>query len=312
MSEERAALAAEPITLASAAAFVGLALLEGAIGYVGGRLMASALGDPSISDIRAWIEHAVAELKAFVSAELRRQLDQRVMEQMRADLQGIMINIYQYASLDPANRQANRYLVETCDTATARLVALSFNYDQALFITTTAVAYRLFTLHALYELDGDAGHIRSAKPLMDEFLKEASASRDRLGHEMAPSTHFKINCGIIGEHEYTCIGLRDGTPITPRHHAPERINGRLSFIVMREAIQRSWEPIVGPLQKQTDEFLRQANTSIELARDCYVALCKKVGEDYEFPAGASPTLNIGRAAVPELVTMPGAMLIREG
>jgi hypothetical protein len=53
-----------------AAAFVGLALLEGAISYVGGQAMASAMGGPTITDIRAWIAEAVAELEAFVSAEL--------------------------------------------------------------------------------------------------------------------------------------------------------------------------------------------------------------------------------------------------
>jgi hypothetical protein len=54
------------------------------------------------------------------------QLDAKVMEQMRADLQGIMTDLYQYASLVPSNRKTNRYLLETSDTVTARLVPLSF------------------------------------------------------------------------------------------------------------------------------------------------------------------------------------------
>jgi hypothetical protein len=131
--------------------------------------------------VRAWIQNAVAEIEAFVSAELRRQLDEKVLEQMRANVQGITTDIYQYASLEVSNRNRNRYLLETCDTASASLVPLSLNYDQALFITTTAMAYRLFTLYALYELDRDPGHIRSARPMVDDFVTRTSSIRDRVG-----------------------------------------------------------------------------------------------------------------------------------
>ncbi|WP_128931939.1 hypothetical protein [Bradyrhizobium zhanjiangense] len=100
----RSAAAQEPVTLGSAAAFVGLALLQGAISYVGGRLLASALGDPVISDVQSWLKNAIAELEAFVSAELRRQLDERVIEQMSRGLAG-----HQHQSLsvfEPAGEQS--------------------------------------------------------------------------------------------------------------------------------------------------------------------------------------------------------------
>jgi hypothetical protein len=306
----RSATAQEPITLGTVAAFVGLALLQGAISYVGGQLLSSALGDPKISDVRAWIQNAVAELEAFVSAELRRQLDERVMEQMRADLQGITTDIYQYASLRPSSRQRNKYLLETSDTETARLVPLSLNYDQALFITTTAMAYRLFTLYSLYQLDRDPGHIKSARPIMDEYVKQTSIIRDRIGKQMSPATHFTINCSIVGETKYTCIGLRDGQPITPPYNAPAKINGRDSFVVMTEAIKRRLAPLTDPMQKQTDEFLKSANSSIQLAIDCYGKMCRRVGDRYSPPPGAPPLLNIAKATIPNIVVMPGAIVTR--
>jgi hypothetical protein len=272
--------------------------------------MASALGDPRISDVRAWIQNAVAELEAFVSAELKRQLDEKTMEQMRAELQGITTDIYQYASLEPANRERNKYLLETCDTQSASLVPLSLNYDQALFVTTTAMAYRLFTLFALYELDKDKGHIVSARPMMDEFVKQASIIRDRVGKQMSPTTHFTINCTIVGESKYTCIGLRDGAPVTPPYTAPPKINGRDSFDVMTEAIKARLAPLTNPMQKQTDDFLKSANTSIKLATDCYDRMCRRVGDSYSPPAGAPPFLNIAQATVPRFVIMPGAVVTR--
>ncbi|BBZ91326.1 hypothetical protein BRDID11004_75460 [Bradyrhizobium diazoefficiens] len=304
----RSAAAQEPVTLGSAAAFVGLALLQGAISYVGGRLLASALGDPVISDAQSWLKNAIAELEAFVSAELRRQLDERVMEQMRADLQGINTNLYQYSSLRASNRLRNKYLLETCDTTTASLVPLSLNYDQALFVTTTAMAYRLFTLYALYELDHDRGHIRSARPTMDDFVRRVSAIRDKVGHQMSPDAHFKINCTIVGETTYTCIGVRDGAPITPLYRAPPTINGRDAFEVMRESIKRRIAPLTEPMQKQADEFLKSANTSIQLAIDGYDKMCRRIGETYSLPAGAPPLLKIGVAKIPAVVVMPGAIV----
>ncbi|WP_271595926.1 hypothetical protein [Bradyrhizobium sp. CCBAU 25360] len=149
----RSAAPQEPATLGSAAPFVGLALLQGAISYVGGRLSASALGDPVISDVQSWFKNAIAELEAFVSAELRRQLDQRAMEQMRADLPGINTNLCQYSSLRASNRPRNKYLLERCDMTTASLLPLSLYYDQALFVTTIAT-YRLFTPPRIFRLSG--------------------------------------------------------------------------------------------------------------------------------------------------------------
>jgi hypothetical protein len=289
---------------------VGMALLEGAISYVGGQLMSHALGDPTITDVRAWIQNAVAEIEAFVSAELRHQLDEKVLEQMRANLQGITTNIYQYASLDPHHRERNRYLLETCDTTTATLVPLSINYDQALFVTTTAMAYRLFTLYALYELDKDPGHIRSARSMMDDFVVRTSGIRDRVGFQMSPANHFKINCSIRGETDFTCIGLRDGAPITPPYRAPPKINGRDSFEVMRESIKERMAPLTEPMQKRHDEFLKAANSSIRLSIDCYDKMCRKIGETYSPPTNAAPLLNIEQAIVPALLIMPGAIVAR--
>src|SRR5229473_63312 len=95
--------------LAAVAAYVGLKLLDGAISYVGGQLMSHALGDPTITDVRAWIQNAVAEIEAFVSAELKRQLDEKTLQQMRAGLEGINTDLYHYAKLGNPD-QTNKYL----------------------------------------------------------------------------------------------------------------------------------------------------------------------------------------------------------
>ncbi|TAZ83318.1 hypothetical protein ELH72_08595 [Rhizobium ruizarguesonis] len=301
----------QAITLAGAAAFVAVKLLEGAISYVGGKLMASALGDPVITDVRAWIENAVAELEAFVSAELKRQLDALVMQQMQADLQGVITNIYQYSSLKPGSRKANADLLHVADTTTATLIPLAQNYDQALFVSTAAMAYRLFALCGRYELDRDPGHITSARGLMDTFLTTSSKIRDRIHHEMLPSTHFTISCSIVGETKYVCTGMRDGNAITRTYTAPETINGRPSFDVMRENIQRAMAPLTDPLQKQADTFIAAANSSIQLTIDCYAKMCRRVGVVYRPPADVHLPPNTKIVAIPDTVVMPGAIIVRK-
>ncbi|MCY0854040.1 hypothetical protein [Cupriavidus sp. D39] len=314
MYSRKTVLAAEPITTGAAAAFVGLALLQGGISYVGGKVMSSALGDPTISDVRIWIQNAVAELEAYVSAELKIRLDALVMEQMRASLQGVTTILYEYASLKPKKQEQNKLLLQNSDIEISRLIPLSLNYDQALFITTTAMAYKLFSIYALYKLDKDPGHIKSARPMMDDFVKQASASRDRVGLSMSPKSHFSINCTIVGETKYTCIATQDGNAIVPSHTAPAQIcrNGicRDSFDVMRESITKEIAQRTEPMQRQTDEFLKLANSSIRLAVDCYDKMCRQVGDKYSPPNSALPLLKIEQAIIPDILVMPGAVVLR--
>ena len=45
----------EPIAMGAAAAWVGGKLLEGALQYAGGLILANALGQAKITDVRTWI-----------------------------------------------------------------------------------------------------------------------------------------------------------------------------------------------------------------------------------------------------------------
>jgi hypothetical protein len=306
---------ADPVTVAGAASFVGLALLQGAVSYVGGKALASALGDPTISDVHTWIQNAVAELKAFVSAELQLRLDELVLEQMRADLQGTITNLYQYASLDPENRSSNRFLIEAATVSTARLLPLSMNYDQAIFITTTTMAYRLIALQALFELDNDSGHIKSARPMIDGFVSHTGAVRDRIGVQMSPHTRVRVDCGIIGETKFYCSAAVDGQLVVPLMTAPPEIcrpqKGCMdSHEVMREVIAEKISHLTVPMQEQTDAFLAAANASINLSIDCYDKMCQKVEDSYKPSQGVPVLMNLAPPFFPDIVVMPGAIVVR--
>src|SRR5262249_21944201 len=102
-------------------------LIEGAISYVGGAALKSAIGGATISDVHTWIREAVAELEQFITSKL----DQLVMEKMEAELEQTKQNIREYASLPSGKLRINRYLIENADTHSWELVSLSLNYRQA-------------------------------------------------------------------------------------------------------------------------------------------------------------------------------------
>ena len=171
--------------------------------------MASALGGARISDLKTWIAEAVAELEAFVSAELRRQLTELILNQMRADLEGVIQNVAEYSRLRTVDRTSNRFLLESCDTKTASLVPLSLNYDQALFISFSAMAYRFFALFGLYELDRDRGHIDFARSSVDDFINKTSAARDRIEKALNPGARLVKHLDVVYQ--------EDTQPLTDNH-----------------------------------------------------------------------------------------------
>ena len=295
--------AQDPLTFGSVAAFVGLALLEGAIAYVGGKLMAKALGEPSIRDVRVWIDNAVADLKEFVSDELRRQLIQQSVQEMVTDLTAINTNLYHYASLSKQNRERNRFLLENSAESTARLVPHSLKFDQAYFVGTAALAYRLITLNALYDLDQEQGHIATARTMVDDAVNRLIATRDRLGRAMSPEAHFDVRCNIIGENPPYCWGTRDGIQVTVA------IDGR-DAIRAREYIEKEMEPLVEPYQRRADDFLKKANSSIGMTIQCYQKMCERIGSTYTPPRGAAPLLDMDHEVIPNVVKMAGAIVRR--
>jgi hypothetical protein len=172
------------------AAYVVEYLVQGAIAYVGGQLMASALGGATITDVRTWIREAVAELEGFISAKL----DEKTIEDMTADLDGVRKSLREYSALSKGKQRENRFLIENADISTGRLTSLALKYDQAFLILVTGMAYRFFALFALYKLDKDAGHITQAKDEVDDFLLKMNDMYGRLHAKLAPSLRIRVDC----------------------------------------------------------------------------------------------------------------------
>ena len=307
--------AQEPVSTLAAVSFVGIALLQGAISYVGGQLAAAALGSATISDVQAWIHAAVAEIEAFVSAELRRQLDEKVIEQIRADLQGVITNLNEYASLMPKNLKQNRYLIHDSDTMTSRLLPLSLNYDQAFFISTAIMAYRLFTMQFLYLADRDKGHIAHDGQGVKDCLKSLTASRDRISQRMSPEAHVTSSCSIAYGKYRDCVVYQDGVIIPGSFrrdpdrfydcHRPAQCERGMD--ASEAAIEKLATSYYGPFVKQQSAFLTYANASIALISEGYGKLCKEAGVAHVGPTLAT---HLPKPVLVEPLLLPGASVNR--
>ena len=297
------------------AGLVGRELLKGALAFVGGEALRNALGYASIVDVRMWIRQAVAELKAFVSEEL----NDLVLREMEAELAGILINIDQYANLSTKAQKTNRFLLEEVSTSTARLVPRSLQFDQAYFVTTTAIAYRFFALYALYQFDKDEGHIDSARPMVDSAVKQLRLSRNRLSHEMSPEAHFDIVCETKHYADYreeiprpprfrrivSCFGTRNGRRVTDRY-TTEIVHIGDALTTLREQVEIALEPLTTPMRQEAQEFLKMANTSLSEVIRCYDKMCQEIGKSYTPPADSESALDIEAIDIPNSIKIPGA------
>ena len=300
------------------AVWVGEELLKGAIAYVGGLALGSALGNATISDVQAWITAAVAELEAFVSAELQKQLDQKVLDQLQADLYGAKQNLGEYASLAPGNRTANRFLIEQADIHTASLVPLSQKYDQAFYISTTAMAYRFFALYALYDIDKDHGHITSLKDMVDEYLTRAVEIRGAILQRLSPGVRITVAC-----QDYIAPIHNPGDPFQPPPDEGTICNvvfdGRQVFSDNEDshdqasALAQNYvnQNLAANVQAQMTFFTDHSILALQLVVDGYHKMCEKIGINYTAPSQLQLQTTYHTTTISRPVVMPGAFVPKQ-
>jgi hypothetical protein len=294
----------------AAAGWVGTYLLEGALEYEGGQIMAGALGEPVLSDVRSWIANAVAELDSFIEAALKATLTQLVVANMQAELDAVNTAIYEYANLESKNQEENRYLLQTCDSATAILVPLSLSYDQ-IYITTAAMGFKLFTVLALYNLDRDKSHITSAIPMMDSFVSKSVSVRDSISARMDPSLHLRVsNCNFALESTGAAPTPLDLWAPAEEVAATKKCqlfdDGQSVAMPRGFQVQAEYNRRKDVYLKLKADFLSLTGNSINKAIECYQGMCKRVGETYTPPATPSNVTPL--PAFPGVITMPGALV----
>jgi len=287
-------LGQEPITTATAAVWVATQLAEGALQHVGGEILANALGEAKITDVRTWIVEAVTELESFIST----QISDLVQNQMISDLQEIVDSLGHYASLTPSDQQNTVYLsyVTDSDKASSRLITESLLYDRAISIALAAMAYRLLALQTLYKLNGDAGNITFLQSTTDSFLIAIVPMRDRIAGKMGPDARLKMSCS-----EMTSQGPSRGQFRGPTHsykNCDVSLDGKVinHYKSMDDGGQRATSEANAQMaamslkyQKDKDDFLQAVNGACSAIVNCVDKMFQQIGRHYAAP----PNVVIG-------------------
>mgnify|MGYP003381741482 CR=1 FL=1 len=300
----------------AAVAYVVEYLVQGAIAYVGGQLMGSALGGATIIDVRTWIREAVAELEGFIAAKL----DEKTIEEMTDDLGSVRKSLREYSALSKGNQPKNRFLIEDVDIATGRLTSTARRYDQAFLIFVAGIGYRFFSLFALYKLDRDAGHITHAKEEVDDFLVKLNDMYGRLHAKLDPSLRVRVDCyedpgspGYPGE-----IGHRpDGFCACDVYLDGVCVNSFFSDYrdgAEKVASQKFVESLMPVLKQQEQDHEDKCMDFLRNIILCYDKMHKAVhAGSYKAPITVPAPGPKARTAVsPGIVLMPGAIAVGFG
>ena len=272
-----------PMLLATAGAWAANKLLEQTISYVGGEIISKAFSRSSISDVKDWVQNAIAGVESSLG-NLSDKIEADKMAEMTSRLESLKHQFMEYASLEAAIQPQNRFLLANCDTISAELVPLSQHYDQAFFVSSAAMGYRLATLFALYSLDKGAnntgsGHVSSlvGSGEIDKYLHKSIAARGRILHAMDPYNHVSSQCSYersivpLNGPTTSCQVLKSGSP--PVSLGPMKWDWSLSEDEVRKETAAKVAPLWRAAWKDQDAkyvgFREQSTKQIQLVCQCF-------------------------------------------
>lgn len=269
--------------LAMAAAWAGNKLLDQTFAFVSGEIMSVAFGQPGISDVKGWVQNSVAEVESNL-AKLSARIDTDNMNVMSSRLESLKHQFMEYVSLEVTIQPQNRVLLANCDSLSAELVPLSQRYDQAFFVSTVAMGYRLATLFALYNLDkgknnSGSGHISAlvSSGEISTYFRKAIASRSRIMVSMRPDRHFSLQCSYepsplpFKGPTTSCQVLKDENPVASS--GPMQWDSGLTREEVREKTHVKAAPLLGAAMKKPtvnyQSFREQSQKQIQLVWQCF-------------------------------------------
>ena len=200
---------------------VGKKLLDKGINYALGAPLNDLFKEPTLTDVHQWIDQSVTLLEKKIDA-LSAKIDSQNLNLMQSQLDSVRSAFNDYVSLDPATRREYKTSLIQCEFITSQLLSLSQKYDQAFFLSTVVVAYRLLTKYALYQLDKEdgkngQGHITSLESgrEIQSYLYWAAQTRTRLVSSLAP--HYAAHCTttpvVFHADNFECVIYKNGTVV---------------------------------------------------------------------------------------------------
>ncbi len=146
-----------PVVLLTVGLDLGEALYKKGIDYASGTLLQNIFKESKPVDAQEFMSEAVKGIESKI-AGLEAKIDQQNLDRMQSDLHGISSTFAEYVTpLDQG--EGDKSLLDYCDTTSATLLSLSMRYEQAFFLSTAVLAYRLLTRFALFQLARSSGRV---------------------------------------------------------------------------------------------------------------------------------------------------------
>jgi hypothetical protein len=176
---------------------LGEALYKKGIDYAAGTLLQTIFKESKPVDAREFINEAVTGIEAKI-AGLEAKIDQQNLYRMQSELGSISSTFAEYVALLDQG-EGDKSLLDFCDTTSAGLLLFSMRYDQAFFLSTAVLAYRLLTRFALFQFDRSSGRSGEGRITslvtngdMKSYFQGLIQSRARLMKSLTPQ--YAISC----------------------------------------------------------------------------------------------------------------------
>lgn len=263
-------------------AMIATALAEGALSYIGGEALKNVLGRPAYENIPGMIRDAVEELKVFIRDELRKALDEIVIQELEAEARALQVDLNRYSEVPENLKRDYKYLLESSDLSTSRGITHAEPYGiSALPIYVSFVSLRIHVIQAFYELDHSRENLRnfaealrtiqvSVNSLLDNYYLSGLDPQLRLSAVYCgvrhsdgqfPIDYFWCCCDQDGKQDDgICAGSANSTeevirPIAEgkraqRSVALEAERGRIfeGFIKPMKEVTKTWDLIIQEIE----------------------------------------------------------------
>lgn len=133
---------------------VAIWLAQGAVQYVGGLALARILGHPNLADIEAMIKQAVEEIKAFVKAELAKQITEMELRRLRGSLDSAITSLRDYDAVADKDKPKRRDLLQKAIEKSQDVMELAKLLEMnAAFVYVDAASVKSLAASVLAKLD---------------------------------------------------------------------------------------------------------------------------------------------------------------
>ncbi|WP_396334056.1 hypothetical protein [Burkholderia anthina] len=243
-------------------AFVGTALANGAIGYLGQKYIQQFFGaDSGVTgeQIVEAIRQSTEEIKAYVSEDVRKALTEERLKELQAKCESLVRNLTDFASASTTDPSHSKYLLDYADIASSEGISLADRYSPlALPTFANFVSLRIFVKRAQYLQEHDEARYRNFAAELRQFAFMVKHRVSEYSATLSPESRLgRVSCaanesgGQFPTRVLTCSFTVDGK-VTPQNVLQTFTQGSGSDPKFAAQLEQRRQQRAGELQAYQD------------------------------------------------------------